>query len=223
MDDIALNLISLAFFILVGGGIFLLVRRSQAENDHKIAQMAAENGWTLESIREPLVWGLRLKSGNWTLEARSRSSGQSSDSDSSNVSMSTSWQAPVTGSTLLLGPRSSPVNLGGMGELLTCQVLSQALGADADGLNEIQPGSEALRQKYMLWAQQPVEAEKLISPAVELALLSWKGEPVLVRRASDGLSIELRGVRLQKAAELRAMVQLGELILEALNFKGVTS
>jgi hypothetical protein len=223
MDDVMLNLIALAFFVLLGGVIFLLVRRSHAENDRRIAQMVAENGWTLEPIREPLAWGLRLKSANWTLEALSRSSVQSADSDSSNVSMSTSWQAPVIGSTLLLGPRSSPVNLGGMGELLTRQVLNQALGDDADGLNEIQPGSETLRQKYMLWAQQPVEAEKLISPAVELALLSWKGEPVLVKRTSDGLSIELRGVRLHKAAELRAMIQLGELILEALNLKGISS
>jgi hypothetical protein len=53
--------------------------------------------------------------------------------------------------------------------------------------------------------------------------LSWKGEPVLVKRTSDGLSIELRGVRLHKAAELRAMIQLGELILEALNLKGISS
>jgi hypothetical protein len=239
MDDIALNLISLAFFILVGGGIFLLVRRSQAENDHKIAQMAAENGWTLESIREPLVWGLRLKSARWILEALSRSSGSDAAPGSSNVEMSSTWQADAPGSTLLIGPRTSQSNLGyhpksstgyhlesfmgTMGGMLTRQVLRLALGEDADGLNEVQAGSVALRQKYMLWAQQPAELEGLLTPAVESALLAWKGAPVFVERTSSGLNIELRGVRLQNAAELHALIQLGELIHEALNLKGVSS
>jgi hypothetical protein len=223
MDDIALNLIVLVFFALLGGGIFWFVRSGQAKNEQQIRQLAAENGWKVESIQEPLAWGLRLKSANWTLVALSRSNGQSADSGSSNVSMSTVWQASVTGSTLLLGPCSSSVNLDGMGDLLTRQVLSQALGADADGLNEIQLDSEDLRQKYMFWAQQPVATEKLINPVVEKALLSWKGEPVLVKRTSEGLSIELRGVRLQKADELLALIQLGELFLEEFKSKGVSS
>jgi len=221
MDDVTLNLITLVCFALLGAGIFLLVRRSQAENERRIAQMAAENGWTLEPIRAPLVWGLRLKSAGWTLEALSRSSGAASAPGSSNVEMSSTWQADAPGSTLLIGPRGSRVDTGVMGDMLTRQVLRMALGMDADGLTEVQAGSAALRQEYMLWAQQPAELEGLLTPAVESALLAWKGAPVLVKRTSGGLVIELRGVRLQKAAELRSIIQLGELILEALNLKGV--
>lgn len=185
--------------------------------------MAAENGWTLETIREPLVWGLCLKSARWTLEALSRSSGADAAPGSSNVEMSSTWQADAPGSTLLIGPRTSQMSAGSVGEMLTRQVLRLALGAGADGLNEVQAGSAALRQKYMLWAQQPAELEGLLTPSVEIALLAWKGAPILVKRTSGGLGIELRGVRLQKADELRSIIQLGELILEALNLKGVSS
>jgi hypothetical protein len=199
------------------------VRRNQAENDQKIAQMAAENGWTLETIREPLVWGLRLKSAIWGLEAVSRSRGADAAPGSSNVEMSSTWRADAPGRTLLIGPRVSQANLGSMGEMLTRQVLRLALGSEADGLNEVQAGSDAMRQKYMLWAQQPAELEYLLTPIVENALLTWKGAPIFVKRTQGVLRIELRGVRLQKVAELRALIQLGELILEALNLKGVSS
>ena len=216
MDDITLNLIALAFFVLLGSAVFLLVRRGQAKKEQQILQMASENGWTVKTIREPLVWGLRLTSASWTLQALSRSSGTDSATGSPNVEMSTIWRAPVPGSTLLIGPRSSQANLGGMGEMLTRKVLELALGAGAEGLKEVQAGSESLRQKYMLWAQEPVELESLLTPAVENALLTWKSEPLIIKRTADDLSIELRGVRLQKADELRAMLQLGELLLEAL-------
>jgi hypothetical protein len=219
MDDITLNLIALAFFVLLGGTVFLLVRRRKAKTEQQILQMAAENGCTVETIREPLTWGLRLASANWTLQALSRSNGTDSASGASNVEMSTIWRAPVPGSTLLIGPRSSQANLGGMGEMLTRKVLELALGAGAEGLKEVQAGSESLRQKYMLWAQEPVELENLLTPAFENALLTWKSEPVFIKRTAGELSIELRGVRLQKADELRAMLQLGELSYEALHLK----
>jgi hypothetical protein len=213
MDDITLNLIVLAVFALIGGSIFLLVRRRQAENEQNIIQVAAERGWKYESLREPLAWGLRLSSPRWTLEALSRSSGQEVASGSSDVAMSTTWQAHAPGSTLLIGERTSQANLGGFGDLMVRQVLQLALGADAADLTEIQAGSETFRKKYMLWAQDPVEAEKLLTPALESALLAWKGEKPLIKRTSEGLTIELRGARLQKTDEILALVQLGELLL----------
>jgi hypothetical protein len=213
MDDITLNLIVLAVFALIGGSIFLLVRRRQAENEQNIIQVAAERGWKYESLREPLAWGLRLSSPRWTLEALSRSSGQEVASGSSDVAMSTTWQAHAPGSTLLIGERTSQANLGGFGDMMVRQVLQLALGADAADLTEIQAGSETFRKKYMLWAQDPVEAEKLLTPALESALLAWKGEKPLIKRTSEGLTIELRGARLQKTDEILALVQLGELLL----------
>jgi hypothetical protein len=213
MDDITLNLIVLAVLALICGSIFLLVRRRQAENEQNIIQVAAERGWKYESLREPLAWGLRLSSPRWTLEALSRSSGQEVASGSSDVAMSTTWQAHAPGSTLLIGERTSQANLGGFGDMMVRQVLQLALGADAADLTEIQAGSETFRKKYMLWAQDPVEAEKLLTPALESALLAWKGEKPLIKRTSEGLTIELRGARLQKTDEILALVQLGELLL----------
>jgi hypothetical protein len=220
MDDITLNLVALAFLAVLGGGIFLLVRRSQAVNEQKIRQMAAENGWKYISIREPLAWGLRLTCAQWTFEALSRSTGQETAPGSSDVVMTSCWQADVPGRALLIGPRTSNANLGSLGEVLVRQVLQQYLGAEAGGLNEVQTGSPSLREKYMVWAHDPAEMDRLLSQILEKDLLAWKGQPFLIKRLSGKLSIELRGVRLQKADEIRSLIHLGELFLEELGSKG---
>jgi len=212
MDDITLNLLVIAVLAITGGLVFLIVRRKQAHTEQELRQLAAESGWKVESIREPLAWGLKITSPRWTLEALSRSSGRESGPGSSDVAMLTTWHAPAPGSTLLIGPRASTANLGGMGEMLTRQVLQLALGADATGLTEIQAGSAAFQQKYMLWAQNPANAR--LSPNLETTLFNWKGSQPLIKRTSEGLTIELRGVRLAKPAEIRALVALGEILLE---------
>ena len=124
------------------------------------------------------------------------------------------WHADSPGSPFLIGPRTTQANLGPVGDLLTRQVMQMALGADADGLNEIQVGSETFRQKYMLWAKYPLEAKKLLTSDLEAALLAWKSAPRLIQRTSHGLSLELRGVRLGKADEIRAFIHIGELLIE---------
>lgn len=211
MDDITLNLLVLAVLAIAGGLIFLLIRGKQAQNEQQIRQMAAENGWTYQSIREPLAWGLKLTSPRWTLEALSHSSGRESGPGSSDIAQNTVWRANSPGATFLLGPRAGQADLGGFGDLLQQQVLQLALGADADGVREIQAGSAAFQQKYMLWARNP-DADR-ISPALESALLNWKGVKPVIKRTSEGLTIELRGTRLEKPAEIGALVQLGETLL----------
>jgi hypothetical protein len=216
MDDISLNLVVLAFFVLLGGGIFYLVRRNQAQNEQNLRTMAAEHGWTYEPVREPLSWGIRLISTHWTLEALSHSSGQTPDSGSSNVAMTTTWTANAPGSTLLIGPVTSRANLGGFGEMLTRQMLQLALGVEAEGLSEIRAGSETLRQKYMVWAQDAALVERILTPALESVLLGWKGVLPLIKRTSRGLTIEIRGVRYKTAVDLTRFVQLGEQLLAAM-------
>jgi hypothetical protein len=213
MNEIILNLIALTVLALIGSGIFYLVRHKQSENEQVITQMAANRGWMFESILEPLAWGLRLESPQWILEAISRSSGKEAGPASADVTMSTTWHANIPGSTLLIGARTSQANLGGFGDMLTRQVLQLALGADAEGLAEIKVGSETLRRKYMLWAQEPAEAEKIITPMLESALLAWKGQPPLIKRTSRGLTIELRGVRLKKSDDILMLVRLGEIFI----------
>ncbi len=214
MEDLTLNLLVLAVLTLLGGLVFLLIRRKQAPNEQEIRQMAAENGWTCQSIREPLAWGLKLTSPRWTLETISRSSGRESGPGSSDIAQTTVWRAGSSGNPFLLGPRAGQVNLGGFGDMLQRQILQSALGAEADGLREIQTGSAAFQQAYLLWAQNADTVR--LSPAIEAALLNWKGVRPVIKRASSGLSIEIRGARLDKPAELRALVNLGEQILASL-------
>lgn len=213
MDDITLNLLVIAVFVIIGGLIFFLVRSKQSENEQNIIQFATEHGWKYESLREPLAWGTRLSSPQWTIEALSRSSGKESGPGSSDVSISTTWQANAPGSILLIGVRTAAPNLGGFGAALSQQVLQLALGADASGLTEIQTGSDAFRKTYMLWAHPSTEVTP--TSALESALLNWKGVKPLIKRTSKGLTIELRGVRYQKYDEFNALVQLGEALLAA--------
>jgi len=124
--------------------------------------------------------------------------------------MSTLWQADLPGSILLIGPRTSEVNLGVLGDTLTRQVIQMAFGADANGLKEVQTGSEAFHQKYILIAQNAAEVKILFDAELEAALVNWQGSPLVIKRTSKGLSLELRDVRLQKPEDLLALVQLGE-------------
>lgn len=214
MDDITLNLIVLAGFALLGGLVFLLVRRKQASEAQAIQTLAAEKGWKVEFIREPLLWGQRLTSPSWTLESVSRASGKESGPGSSDVSMLTVWQANIPGATILIGERQSQADLGTFGEMLMRQVLQQALGADADGLTEVKAGSEAFQQKYMLWAQKPEDVQ--ITSGIEAALLNWKGNKPLIRHTSEGLSIEQQGVQIKTRSEFEQIINLGEMLSKIL-------
>lgn len=211
MNDITLNLIVLAAVALLGGLIFLLVRRYQARKREEIVQMAVERGWKVENLREPLAWGLRLSTPRWTLEALSRSSGVEAGPGSSDVAMQTTWSADAPGSTLLIGERLSEANWGGLGDMLVQQIMQTALGADAEGLAEVQAGSEAFQKKYMVWAQNPETVQ--LPSALQTILLNWKGRKPLIKRTSKGLTIELRGVHLSSPAEIDALVQLGEMFV----------
>ncbi len=214
MDDITLNLITLAGFALLGGLIFWFARRKQAAEAQAVQNLAAEKGWKIETLREPLLWGERLISPRWSLEAISRSSGRESGPGSSDVAMLTVWHAEKAGSTLLIGERSSQANIGSFGEMLQQQVLQQALGAEAEGVAETQPGSQALRQKYMVWTAP--DSEIRISPRLETILLEWKGIKPLIKRSSAGLTIELRGAHLKTAPDLLRLIDLGETLLKTL-------
>ena len=210
MDNITLNILVLVGFALVGGLIFYLVRQKSAADEQAILQLATEKGWKVEFIREPLLWGQRLISPRWTLESLSRASGKQTGPGSSDISMLTVWQANIPGATILIGERQSQADLGTFGEMLMRQVLQQALGADADGLTEAKAGSEAFQQKYMLWAQKPEDVR--ITSSIEAALLNWKGNKPLIRRTSEGLSIEQQGVQIKTRSEFEQIINLGEML-----------
>ena len=212
MDDITLNLIVLAVFALLAIGIFLIVRRSQAEKEQKIIRLAASKGWSYTSIREPLAWGMRLKSSGWTLEALSRSNGRETSPGSTDLDMSTIWQTPHPGSTLLINTRTSQADLGSIGEMVTRQVLLLALGDQANGLKEIKFGGSTFQQKYMVWAQDQPGAERLLTPALQASLTEWKGISPLIKRVSGALSVEIKGKRITNPDEILALVALGSML-----------
>jgi hypothetical protein len=213
MDDILLNLVVLVILALLGGGIFLFVRHRQSGKQQELLRQAAEKGWTVESVREPLTWGLRLSSDTWKLEALSHSSGQEAGPGSSNISMSTLCQAESAGGTFMIGPRTTQANLGEMGSMLARRVIQAALGESAQGISEYPVGSTSFQSKYMVWGTNGGEIEQILTPQLESTLLAWQGQKPLIKRHSGTLSIELKGVRLQKWDDLSRLVALGETLL----------
>lgn len=213
MNDILLNLLVLAGFLLAGGFIFWFVQRKRSEKKSKISQMAASEGWSVETIREPLAWGTRLKADRWTFEALSRSSGRDSGPGSSNIAMSTTWWADYPGSTILIGRRNVQDSLGELGDVLVRKMLRMALGEQANGLVEVHAGSEAFRGNFMVWAQEPAEVERLLDPSLESILTFWKSEAVLIKRTNRGWTIELRGKHLEDIHEIRKFIYLGESLI----------
>jgi hypothetical protein len=215
MDDLVLNLVVLAVFAIAAVTLFGVARRRQALREQALRQAAAQRGWNYQPVREPLAWGLRISSPRWAIESLSRSAGVESGPGSSNIQESTRWQADCPGRAVLVGPRLPGSTLQGPGLALAQFMIVQAIGPEANGLHEVEAGSSTLRQRYSLWAQEPQDAQALISPAVESALLGWKGKEPVIKRTQAGLSIEINGSRITKVEEIEALVQLGEALLSA--------
>lgn len=215
MDDITLSLLVILAVGLLVVLIFVLTRRNRAAQEKALEQMALERGWKLEVVREPLVYGQRIRYKDWMIELLTKSSGRSATStaSSSNVTSTTTWRAPGRGKTLLIGPRSTQINLGGLGEALLRQVLQMALGSEADGLVEVKAGSEAFRKDFMIYARDEEDVRRLISPFLESTLMNWKKLSPTIKRTSQGLSIELPRNRLQKQEDIEILVKLGDLLL----------
>lgn len=210
MDDLSLNLVVLAATAAVILAIFLIVRRRQAAQAAALERMARERDWIYDTLREPLAWGTRISAPGWTVEALSRSSGRETGPGSSDVTQHTTWTSSAGGSTLLVGQRLGYVNVGVMGRALLDAALRKTFGIEAGDLVEVEAGSEDFRRRYLVMAQNPAEAERLLSPAVENALMAWKGTPPLVHRTPQGTSITLRGAHLKKPEDILALVRLGE-------------
>jgi len=142
-----------------------------------------------------------------------QSSGAPEAAGSSKVTASTVWHAPGAGSTILIGPHTSHIKLGGLGEGLLRQVLQMALGSEAEGLVEVQEGSESFRKNFMIWARDPEDVRSLLSPFLESTLMNWKKYYPLLKRIQAGLTIEIRNAQLKKPEEIETLVKLGDLLL----------
>lgn len=213
MNDITLTLLVMMAAGLLVVIVFALVHRSRSEQEQRLAEMAKERGWKVEVVREPLLYGFRISKKNWRIDLLSQSDGNPKPKSSSNVTASTVWHAPGAGSTILIGPRTSQIKLGGLGEGLLRQVLQMALGSEAEGLAEVQEGSESFRKNFMIWAREPEDVRRLISPFLESTLMKWKKYYPLLKRTQAGLTIEIRNAQLKKPEEIETLVKLGDLLL----------
>jgi hypothetical protein len=209
MQDIYSNIVVIMVLAVLGGGIYIFFRNKEIAARRKLDQMAREHGWKLENLSEQLAWGVRITDGEWTLESISRSSSAEAAPGSSNVSMSTCWQADRPGSTLLLGPRlpgavAAPTFAGQFVRMVT-----------GESLTEVTLSNPILQEKYMAWAQDPVEAATRFMPTLEASLLAWQGTPPLIKRDPSGLTMEITRERLKSPERILAFIQIGEALLHA--------
>jgi hypothetical protein len=213
MDDITLSILVILATGLLVALIFFIGHRRNRANEESLIQIAAENGWQYEPIRKPLASGYRMTAPGWTLESISESNGGTASPGSSNITQTTVWQANIPGTTLLIGPRLSQANLGALGDMLLQKVFDRYLGNDGQGISEVQAGSEPFRKNYMVYAQDPQAIR--ISPALESALLNWRGPKPHIKRTSKGIEIETG--KLLKADELKQVTGLGKILVSHLS------
>jgi hypothetical protein len=114
MDELTQTMLVILVTILLVILIFVLVRRNRSKQEKRLAQMALERGWKLELVKERLAFGQRIHHRDWVFELLTESSGKPEAEGSSNVAASTLWRAPGSGSTILIGPRTAQINLGGI-------------------------------------------------------------------------------------------------------------
>ena len=217
MDENTLSLLVILAVGLLVVLILVLSRRNRAAKEKALAQMALERGWKLEVVREHLVYGQRIRHNDWVIESLIESSGKPEAEGSSNVMASTVWKSPVTGSTVLVGPRTTQISLGGFGETITRQLLQMSLGKEAEGLEEVKAGSAEFQKLYMIWAKDPAVVVRIINPFFESTLLNWAKYAPMVKRTAQGLSVELHNFSLKKPEEFETLAKLGNFLF-ALDF-----
>jgi hypothetical protein len=215
MGDIGLSLIVIAVTGLIVGGIFYLVHRKKKLTEKAIRELASQRGWTYEPFREALAWGYRVVSPYWTLEASSRSSGNSVEPSQNDVEQYTRLTVPdiVLSSHLLVKPRSGSLRqLSDMELALASKAAQMFTGRVTGSLEELSSGSSDLRGNYQIIAQSTDQDLLIFSPQVENLLLNWKGERPWIEISPKGMEIKIPGKHLQSIVEIRALVDLAESI-----------
>ena len=210
MDEIILNLIVLGSFIILAGVAFLLIRNKQIINRQNLEKFCGQKGWQLNFIKGRLEKGVRITSPEWRLETLKRSSDQEAGPGSTNIEHITTWFAALPGSTLLIGPKYSQAKPLPSLNIFIKRMIQESIGEEAKDIQEVQIGTLSFQNQFMVWAKDVYEAESFLTPTLQSALISWKKGSLLIKRTSKGLTLELRGVYLQKPEDFLSLVQLGE-------------
>jgi type II secretory pathway pseudopilin PulG len=231
MEDIFLNLVVIALVAVVIGGVFIVYYSRQARKEAQLAREAQSRGWQYQRIRERLVSGYRLSgvaSGNvaWTLESTAQSSDGEAAPGSSSIVRRTRWwseAATLPNRMALIGSRPaagpSPNVLGGLGGMVVQAALRVMLGDQAGqvaGLSEAQVGSETFRERYMVFAHDPTEAQRLLGAGVESALLNWPmRQQIVIKLSQSGIEVSILGKQITEVAEIEQIVGLGSRLVLA--------
>ena len=224
MSDITLSLIVIAVTALVVVVIFLAVGRAKRLKTEAFDLWALENGCVYTPVDERLASGHRVRGPGWSFEALTTSTGGPEAEGSSNVSSNTYWQSDrsaLPAGLLLIGERVAHPALGPLADSLLPPMLKTLLGdkaADVQGLREVSAGSPAFQQLYMVWATDPADAERVLTPRVVSQLMAWPLiPPPLVRLSPRGCRIDIRNRRIEDVKDLERLITLGKVLMEAVS------
>lgn len=223
MNDLTSGLIVVVCTAVVVGLIFLLVARHNRHREAALRNLASLNGWTFEAISERHTKGVRLRKGEWLIEAVNTSShGPSDTADSSTVTSLTRWFSDVVrmpDGIVLIGLRQPEIGLANISTFLVQAALGLMIGDEAknaEGIQQVELGSLELMSRFMVWTNREEAAKKLLDQAVENALLNLpKRLQSVVKYSPSGLEIKIHGVRLYKEEDLYALVKLGAALLDS--------
>jgi len=219
MSEITQNLIFILIAGIIVAGIFFFTGRSKKQKEAAIVKLAAEQGWMYQPLNDRLTRGFRLQAPNWTFETLASFADREAGPGSVNVSYQTRWwsgESALPGRLVFIGPRSTTANVPGAAMLMQ-MALPMMLGDQAPlaaGLVEVQAGSDALRQRFMLMAHDPEDLTSLLSSALERAMLSWPaGSLPIIKQSPNGLLIELHNYQANKPVDVQAIINLGKILL----------
>ena len=210
MTDLLLNFIVIAIFLVFGATIFVLLKQKRKRDEDSLIKFAKQNGWKIEQSRKPLEKSFKITSREWTLESIARSEGREAGPGSTNWEMKTTWFTSRPGSTILIGPRKTRLDIDKHAEKLINQIMTVVLGKGADGLREVNIGSAKFMEHYLVMAQDEERVNTFLTPKLQYALLNWTKRPLLIKRTSSGITIELKGENLKTPDQIQSFILLGE-------------
>jgi hypothetical protein len=210
MSDAVSGLLVAAVTAAAVAGIFLWMARAKRRKIEALRALCAQRGWRYSHESGPLHHGHHIVGDGWTFEAVSRSSGRETAPGSFDWGHSSQWTVEGEDpgrSTFILGSR-----MGGMLDIskMPPALLSRFLGEEMAGFQVFSAG-ERLDSRFVLFAGEWPPAASLFSSWAEELLLGWPAAlPLVVRSSPARLSLQVMNRRLEKPAEVAALIELGE-------------
>ena len=205
MGDMGISLIVIAITGLGIIGIFLFVQKRKKALENDLRELSTQRGWSYSPFKEPLKWGYRLVSPDWTLEAASVASGNSVEPSQNDVSQKTLINAPTLAvpGLLLLQPRGKTSKpLSPMEEKLA-GLAARSFQAVSMATCETPAGSGDFRNQFITMSERGF-GRQTYRP-VESVLFNWKGVRPWIKFDSGGMQIEIKANTSRIKEEIKAL------------------